>query len=103
MGAGWYNSDALPQDAIGLKLHRMIGERLVACETVIFKDGRRAVDTTLRRAAISGRVEVEGKLEDHWADVIVDESGTWTASVALDAKSYRSLKTHWMRCKTEPS
>lgn len=94
--------EKLHADAIGLKLYRMApGDVLKACETVIFAKGRDAVDTVLRRAAISGRVEIDGKNEDHWADVIVDHDGTWDQSVALDARSYKALKTRWMRCKVE--
>lgn len=102
MGDG-YSIAQLPAEAIGLRLYRIAkGNRLIGCERVVFTDGRRAVDTTLRRAAISGRVEIGGKVEDHFADILIDENGTWVETVALDARSYRALKTRWMRCKTEP-
>lgn len=94
--------DKLPTDTIGLQLYKINSrEELIACEMVIFKRGRSAVDTVLRRAGLSGRVEVEpeGELPDYYADVIVDESGTFEASVALDRNSYSALKNHWMRCK----
>lgn len=90
----------VPTEAVGLKLYRYVGDRLIGCETVIFVGGAHAVDTTLRRAAISGRVEIGGKIENHFADIYINRD-TWTESVALDAKSYRALKTRWMRCKTE--
>lgn len=98
---GSLNLDALPDGAVGLKLHRIdSNENLLACETVIFRGGRPAVNTVLRRAAIAGRVEVGGKVEDHFADVI-EAGGDWSETVALDAKSYSSLKNKWMRCKLE--
>lgn len=57
----------------------------------------------LRRAALSGRVEVEpeGPLPDFYADVLIDESGSWDATVALDRNSYNSLKNRWMRCRLD--
>lgn len=93
--------DKLPEDAAGLRLCRIDSrDELFLCDTVIFTEKRRAVDTTLRRAAIAGHVEVDpaGPLPDHFADVM-DEQGDMIANVALDAKSYRALKTKWMRCK----
>lgn len=98
------NLDRLPAEACGLRLYKITkGERLIACEPVFFRDGRDAVNTVLRRAAISGRVEVEpdGDLPDFYADVLIDANGSWETSVALDSASYRSLKNHWMRCKLE--
>jgi hypothetical protein len=93
--------DRLPMQAAGLQLHRIVGERLIACEKIRFVRGRPAVQMTLLRAAIAGRVDVGGKIEDHFADVL-DDDGSMIETVALDAKSYRSLKTRWMRCKTLP-
>lgn len=95
--------DRLPAEACGLKLYKIVGDELIACESVIFKGGRDAVNTVLRRAGLSGRVEVEpdGALPDFYADVLIDADGSWDASVALDRNSYRSLKNHWMRCKLE--
>lgn len=89
----------LPDTAIGLVLHRMVGDRLISCEPVYFVNGRAAVDTVLRRAAISGRVEIGGAIQDHFADVLIDHSGSWDETVSLDANSYRALKNRWMRCK----
>lgn len=92
----------VPADAIGLKLYRInVREELIGCETVIFQSGRDGVDTVLRRAAICGRVEIEGDIKNHYADFIVDRDGTWEGTVALDAQSYSSLKNHWMRCKVQ--
>lgn len=97
------NLDKLPDACVGLRLYRIDSkERLLACETVIFKGGRGAVDTVLRRAAIAGRVEVGGDIKDHFADC-VEADGSWSETVALDAKSYASLKNKWMRCKLEPA
>lgn len=95
------NLDLLPPETAGLKLHRIDAkENLLACELVVFRDGRPAVNTVLRRAAIAGRVEVNGKIADHFADVH-DADGSLIETVALDAASYRSLKTKWMRCRME--
>ena len=54
----------------------------------------------LRRAAISGRVETGGTIEDHFADVL-DTNGSMVETVALDRRSYSALKNRWMRCKVE--
>jgi len=91
----------LPADVVGLRLAR-IDRRgfLILCEAIRFVDGRAAVDTVLRRAQISGRVEVAGEVIDHFADAL-DAAGDIIATVALDAKSYKALKTKWMRCKVE--
>jgi hypothetical protein len=95
--------DRLPPETVGLRLCKMFpGDELRLCEGVRFTKGRPAVNTVLRRAAIAGRVEVSGKNEDHWADVL-DDSGDLIETVALDADSFRSLKNHWMRCKYEGS
>lgn len=90
----------VPAEAVGLKLFRFVGEDLRACESVIFKAGRPAVQTPLLRARLSGRVEVGGDIQDHFADIL-DRDGSNIETVALDAKSYRSLKNHWMRCRVE--
>jgi hypothetical protein len=94
----------LPDDAAGLRLCKIFpGDDLRLCETVLFTKGRAAVDTVLRRAAISGgRVEIEpkGPLPDHFAD-IMDRHGDMVGNVALDAASFKALKDHWMRCKYE--
>jgi hypothetical protein len=91
----------LPKESAGLRLARIDSrENLILCEAVCFVAGLPGVDTVLRRAAISGRVEVNGKIENHFADVL-DANGSMIEIVALDAGSYRALKTHWMRCKVE--
>jgi hypothetical protein len=94
-----YSIDQLPADATGLKLHRIDArDNLISCEPVYFVRGRAAVDTTLRRAAISGRVEIDGDIENHFADII-NADGSWEHTVSLDGRSYRALKNRWMRCK----
>lgn len=91
--------ETIDAKASGLKLYRISGkDRLIASEDVMFEKGRVGVITVLLRARIAGRVEIEGKLEKHFADVL-DEQGSILQSVALDAKSYRALKHHWMRCR----
>lgn len=92
---------ALPNSAVGLRLARINRkDELILCEAMRFDAGHPAVETTLRRAAISGRVEIEGKIADHFADAL-DDAGDIVATVALDAKSYKALKTKWMRCKVD--
>lgn len=90
----------LPREATGLRLYRIVKEDLIPCELVMFVGGWAAVDTVLRRAQISGRVEVGGKIADHFADVY-DAKGDMIETVSLDAGSYRILKTRWMRCKID--
>lgn len=91
----------LPESVVGLRLARINHkDELILCEAMRFDKGRDAVDTTLRRAQISGRVEIEGKIINHFADAL-DDNGDIVVTVALDAKSYKALKTKWMRCKVE--
>lgn len=90
----------LPESAVGLKLYKIVRESLIACESVRFEGGMAAVETTLRRANLSGRVEINGEIKNHFADVL-DANHDLVETVALDAGSYRSLKNHWMRCKLE--
>lgn len=95
------NSEALPAEAHGLQLYRINArEELLACEAVMFLGGKPAVEVTLRRAALSGRVEIGAELGDHFADVL-DANGNMVENVALDARSYGILKNKWMRCKLE--
>ena len=97
------NLDNLDPNACGLKLHRhdKRGE-LISCELIMFSAGYDAVNTVLRRAAISGAVKCEPFEDsmDYFADVFVSED-EWTQTVALDRNSYASLKNRWMRCKVE--
>lgn len=98
----YFTGKPLSDDAIGLRLIRYDRRgRAHFSEHVIFSKGRPAVLSTLNRAALSGRVEIEGTIEDHQADVLTDNAGGWDQVVALDAKSYKALKHHWLRCKTE--
>lgn len=96
------NLEKLHPNAAGLRLYKHVGDRLIACELVMFARGRPAVEMTLRRAAISGLVQVEpfeGK-NDYFADVYVDPN-SWEQTVLLDRRSYGILKNRWMRCKLE--
>lgn len=88
----------LPEQAAGLRLAKIVKDQLQLCEIVMFADGCSAVDTVLRRAAISGRVEIGGDIQDHFADVL-DREQSIIETVALDAKSYGKLKNHWMPCR----
>lgn len=91
----------LPPETSGLQLARITkSEMLILCEPVVFDGGKGAVDMVLRRAVISGRVEVGGEIKSHFADVL-DKNGGMIETVALDSKSYGSLKNHWMRCKVQ--
>lgn len=91
----------VPRDAVGLRLARIdANERLILCEAIKFDDGRAAVETTLRRAALAGRVEVDGEIANHFAD-FMDTNGDLVGTVALDRKSYSVLKNKWMRCRVE--
>ena len=89
----------VPENAIGLRLCKVVGETLIMCEPVIFNNGQPAVDTVLRRASISGQVGPIGETGDFWADFLIDDIGTWEETVALDRDAWNSLKNHWMRCK----
>ncbi len=84
--------------ASGIRLCRMKGDDLFLCEEVHFVGKGAAVDTVLRRAEISGYVEVGGELKNHWADVI-DPDGDIVFEVAWDGGSYHALKYRWARCK----
>ena len=91
----------LPEESVGLRLARITPkDELILCESVMFKKGREAVDTVLRRATISGRVEIGVEIENHFADVL-DQDGSMVETVSLDAKSYGALKNRWMRCRVE--
>lgn len=99
------NLDRIPSGATGLKLYKIVKrgdrEELLANELVIFKGGAAAINTVLRRGSLSGRVEVspKGDLPDYYADIYEGPNGDdgWSVCVALDRKSYNSLKNHWMR------
>ena len=97
-----FGETPLDPKAIGLRLIRYDNKnRAHFCEPVTFTRGYAAVDTVLRRARLSGRVEVEGEILNHQADVLTGHDGEWSQVIALDAKSYGALKNHWMRCKVE--
>ena len=92
----------VPENAVGLRLCRITAkEELILCEPVLFTDGRAAVDTVLRRARISGYVEIGGEIKNHFAD-FMDANGDLAGdTVALDSKSYGALKNKWMRCQVQ--
>lgn len=91
----------IPAKAVGLRLARFVrGDDLILCEPVRFARERAAVELTLRRAAISGLVEIEGEIINHFADIL-DDNCDIVGTVALDADSYGALKNRWMRCKVE--
>ncbi len=93
----------VPPDAVALRLGKFFpGDDLRFCETCAFEGGATAIDTVLRRAALSGRVEIDadGLLPDYIADMF-DDNFTCIGTIALDRNSFRALKNHWMRCKYE--
>lgn len=97
------NLDNLDPAACGLRLYKHNArDELISCELVMFAGGAPAINTVLRRAALSGVVACEPFDErmDYFADVYIDE-GTTTQSILLDRASYAALKNHWMRCKLE--
>jgi hypothetical protein len=89
---------AVPATAVTIALYRIDHGELLASEPVTFASGARAVDTVLRRAAISGHVALGGELADHFADLL-DAQGNMLANVALDRDSYAALKYKWMPCR----
>lgn len=95
-----YKGPRVPETARSVTLFRATKDDLIACEMVTFARGADGIDTVLRRAAISGLVEVGGKLGDYFADLL-DENESMVESVALDANSYRILKTRWMRTRVD--
>lgn len=91
----------VPPEAVGIRLCKIVRGELILCERVRFDRGWPAVETTLRRAAVSGRVDLEGDLDtDFFADLLNDD-GDMVGNVVLDRRSYRALKTKWMRCRIE--
>lgn len=91
----------LPPSSAVVRLARIDRrENLILCEPMLFPGGASAIETLLRRAALAGKVEVNGVIENHFADIL-DENGDLIETIALDANSYRSLKTRWMRCVVE--
>ncbi len=92
----------IPYSACSVTLLRFSGEKLLACEPVRFEGGAPAIELVLRRAAISGRVELGETPHRHAAD-LRDANGDILDTVALDAGSYRALKTRWMRTRLDRS
>lgn len=89
--------------AVGLRLYRHTRSGdLIGCELVMFDGGNAALDTVLRRAAVSGAVVVDGVDEttDYFADLYSDPDN-WIQQIALDRHSYRSLKNRWARCRED--
>lgn len=94
----------LPAEAVGIRLCRVTRSGdLTLCETVIFDDGAAAIDTVLRRAQVSGKVGPIGETGDYWADLMNASDDTLIETVALDAKSYKAIKTKWTRTRLQPS
>ena len=97
------NLDNLDPAAKGLRLYKHNArDELISCELVMFADGAPAINTVLRRAALSGIVACEpfDDRMDYFADVYVNEAVS-TQTILLDRASYAALKNRWMRCKLE--
>ena len=92
--------NAIPLDTVGLQLCKMRGDELIMCEPLRFENGRAAVNTALRRAAIHGPIGPIGETGDYWADFL-NEAGDWTDTIALSRAAWNSLKNKWARCKIE--
>src|SRR5258706_16051128 len=90
----------LPQAVCGLRLCKMRGDNLILCETLIFDDGRNAVDTVLRRAQISGEVGPVGETGDLWAD-LMDRDGDLVETIALSRGAWNALKNKWAHWQSE--
>lgn len=89
----------IPSSVTGIRLCKVLSnDRLVLCEPTLFACGAPAVDTALRRAAISGQVGPIGETGDFWADLMEDER-TFVATIALDRHSWNALKRKWARTK----
>jgi hypothetical protein len=87
----------VPAECVGITLYKHFGnEDFRGTERVVFKD-RNGLETTLRRAAVSGKIEIGDniKLGDFFAD-LHDASGDIVTHVNLDAKSFKALKEHWL-------
>jgi len=92
----------VPPEALAVRLFRIDNADLIACEAVAFNGGAATIETVLRRAAVSGLVEIGGQIADHFADLL-SADGSLVETVALDASSYRALKTRWMRTRVDRS
>jgi hypothetical protein len=93
--------DKLDRNATGLALYRIGAKnRLYGGNAIMFEGGFDAVEMVLRRAAISGIVEIEPDkiTSDYYCDVYVDEC-SWTQTIQLDRGSYRALKYRWARTR----
>lgn len=75
----------LSKDAVGLRLYRHDKQdNLIGCEYVRFISGYAAVHTVLRRAAISGKVEVDGQIVNQFAEAL-DADGSCVNTIIIDA------------------
>jgi hypothetical protein len=95
--------EGLPSDAVGLVLCKIVGkDDLRMSEAVVFMGGRHALETTLRRAAIAGKVGPVGEAGTFFAD-IVNADGDQVETIKLDRKSWNSLKNKWAKCRMMPA
>lgn len=93
----------IPETVVGLRLARRRKDGMwFISEALRFEGGSAAVETLLRRAHLSGHVSVgvSGRSNRHVA-CLLDDRLVVVETAVLDAKSYRSLKTKWAKCKIE--
>jgi hypothetical protein len=87
----------VPPECVGITLYKNFGEDdYRGTERVVFKD-RSGLETTLRRAALSGKIEIGDNIQlgDLFAD-LHDAEGSIVTHVNLDAGSFKALKEHWL-------
>lgn len=89
---------SIPKSVVAIRLCRCNNKSLYLSEEVGFSNGSLGIDTVLRRAAVSGHVEVGGLLGAYFSDLL-DKEGDIVETVALDRGSYGALKNKWMKCK----
>lgn len=90
----------VPYQTAGLRLCKMVNEELHLYEMMMFRGGAAAIDTTLRRAELSGPVGPLGETGDYWADLL-NADGDWFETVALSRGAWNILKNRWMRCRRD--
>lgn len=87
----------VPAECVGIRLYKHFGnEEFRGTERVMFKE-RNGLETALRRAALSGKIEIGDNIElgDFFAD-LYNAEGDIVTHVNLDKDSFKALKEHWL-------
>lgn len=87
----------VPTECVGIRLYKDFGnDHIRGTERVDFKEWS-GLETTLRRAALSGKIEIGEDIELglFFAD-LYDAEGDIVTHVNLDAGSFKALKEKWM-------